>query len=232
MSKSETQVKPIDVVNKVNDEFEGYRKILIDGEIEKTNESDIFEGIMKGPKGDTGPQGPKGDTGPKGDKGDPFTYEDFTSEQLDLLQSAIGEKGPKGDTGDTGPKGDTGLQGIPGNSTQQLTFSIPGNFAEVASDYILEQKGHTFFKWLLNDGKIKQVSIIAANVGILPPKINITLNDNDILLDPVTIDEALTWISVPIPEGGILIKTDENLEITTTEDTDAKDLTICIVVEI
>lgn len=34
--------------------------------------------------------------GPKGDKGDPFTYEDFTPEQIEEL------RGPKGDKGDTG----------------------------------------------------------------------------------------------------------------------------------
>ena len=35
--------------------------------------------------------------GEKGDKGDPFTYEDFTAEQLAALK---GEKGDKGDKGD------------------------------------------------------------------------------------------------------------------------------------
>ena len=34
--------------------------------------------------------------GEKGEKGDPFTYEDFTPEQLQALK---GEKGDKGDTG-------------------------------------------------------------------------------------------------------------------------------------
>ena len=37
----------------------------------------------KGDKGDTGSQGPMGQTGPKGEKGDPFTYNDFTPEQLE-----------------------------------------------------------------------------------------------------------------------------------------------------
>lgn len=46
--------------------------------------------------------GQKGDPGPKGDKGDPFTYADFTPDQLAAL------KGPKGDNGDQG------IQGIPG----------------------------------------------------------------------------------------------------------------------
>ena len=40
--------------------------------------------------------GPKGDKGDKGDTGDPFTYSDFTDEQL------AGLKGPKGDKGDKG----------------------------------------------------------------------------------------------------------------------------------
>lgn len=44
----------------------------------------------------------------KGEKGDPFTFEDFTQEQLASLQ------GPKGDKGDQGPKGDKGDQGIQG----------------------------------------------------------------------------------------------------------------------
>lgn len=49
--------------------------------------------------------------GQKGDKGDPFTYDDFTAEQLAAL---TGPQGPKGDTGDTGPKGDTGETGPQG----------------------------------------------------------------------------------------------------------------------
>ena len=65
----------------------------------------------------TGAQGAKGD---KGEKGDPFTYADFTPEQLAVLK---GEKGDKGDTGAAGAqgaqgakgdKGDTGAKGDPG----------------------------------------------------------------------------------------------------------------------
>lgn len=61
---------------------------------------------LKGDKGDTGAKGDKGekgDTGAKGDKGDPFTYSDFTPEQLTAL------KGNKGDRGDTGAKGADGI---------------------------------------------------------------------------------------------------------------------------
>lgn len=65
-------------------------------------------------------QGPKGDPGPQGK---PFTYDDFTQEQLEALkgpkgdrgeQGPVGPPGPKGDDGQAGPKGDTGLQGLTG----------------------------------------------------------------------------------------------------------------------
>ena len=48
------------------------------------------------------------DVGLKGDKGDPFTYSDFTAEQLAALK---GDKGDKGDTGDPGADGYTPVKG-------------------------------------------------------------------------------------------------------------------------
>lgn len=81
---------------------------MLDDIVERIMLKDIerFRG-PKGDKGDTGPQGAKGDkgadgingemgppgptgpSGPKGDKGDPFTYEDFTSEQLANLKPSV-----------------------------------------------------------------------------------------------------------------------------------------------
>ena len=75
----------------------------------------------QGIKGETGNQGPMGLTGPKGDKGDrgePFTYDMFTSAQLEALKGpkgntgATGPQGPKGDKGDTGSTGATGKDGV------------------------------------------------------------------------------------------------------------------------
>lgn len=57
---------------------------------------------LQGPKGDEGPMGPKGE---KGEQGQAFTYDMFTSEQLEAL------KGPKGDKGEQGPQGEQGIQG-------------------------------------------------------------------------------------------------------------------------
>lgn len=47
-----------------------------------------IQGIQgpQGVKGDTGPQGEQGPQGVKGEKGDPFTYDDFTEDQIAELQ--------------------------------------------------------------------------------------------------------------------------------------------------
>ena len=90
---------------------------------------DTGETGPQGPKGDTGDTGPTGPEGPKGDKGDPFTYADFTEEQLAAL---TGPQGPKGDTGDMGPQGpkgdpgDTGPQGPKGDTGEQGPQGIQG----------------------------------------------------------------------------------------------------------
>ena len=78
---------------------------------------------VQGPRGETGIQGPKGATGPQGaqgPKGVPFTYSDFTPEQL------AGLKGPKGDTGQQGLKGDQGPQGEQGPQGKQGAQGIQG----------------------------------------------------------------------------------------------------------
>ena len=61
--------------------------------------------------------------GDKGDKGDPFTYEDFTAEQLAAL---TGPQGPKGDKGDTGTAGTNGTNGSDGYSPTVTVTSITG----------------------------------------------------------------------------------------------------------
>lgn len=74
---------------------------------DKVNVKDDTQIIkLQGPKGDPGPkgedgkQGAKGEPGAPGPKGEPFTYADFTAEQLQAL------KGDKGERGLVGPQGD------------------------------------------------------------------------------------------------------------------------------
>lgn len=69
------------------------------------------QGIV-GPEGPIGPQGPQGNDGAIGPKGDPFTYEDFTAEQLEGLRGPQGEPGPQGlqgPIGNIGPQGESAI---------------------------------------------------------------------------------------------------------------------------
>lgn len=83
------------------------KKIIQDEAIELLDDnfkSEVFDGFktyvtenveeFKGAKGDDGPRGPQG---PQGYKGNPFTFKDFTPEQLDSLRTHIipGEKETK-----------------------------------------------------------------------------------------------------------------------------------------
>lgn len=73
---------------------------------------------------DNGPlQGAPGETGAQGPKGDPFTYADFTPEQLEGLR---GPQGPKGDTGAKGDKGETGAQGPKGETGERGPQGLKG----------------------------------------------------------------------------------------------------------
>lgn len=64
---------------------------------------------LKGDKGEPGipgERGPQGDVGPRGEqgpKGDPFTFSDFTPEQLQSLKGPKGDKGEQGEPGPTQP---------------------------------------------------------------------------------------------------------------------------------
>ena len=70
---------------------EDYEEFIADTQAAFIELDDKIEGIkaasLKGEKGD------------KGDKGDPFTYEDFTPEQLEALRGPKGEQGEKGQDG-------------------------------------------------------------------------------------------------------------------------------------
>lgn len=106
--------------------------------------------------------GQKGDPGPKGDKGDPFTYNDFTAEQLAALkgpkgdqgiqgvagqQGPIGPVGPKGDRGEKGEQGakgeqgPAGPQGIQGPVGPQGPKGEPLRFSDLTPDQIAQLKG-------------------------------------------------------------------------------------------
>ncbi len=73
----------------------------------------------------------------KGDPGEPFTYDMFTTEQLESLKGEKGEQGiqgPKGETGPQGPKGETGAQGPQGLKGDKGDPGPPGKDAEITID--------------------------------------------------------------------------------------------------
>ena len=67
--------------------------------------------------------------GPQGPKGDPFTYDDFTKEQLAALVGPQGPKGDKGDQGIQGPKGEKGKDGTMSftDLTEEQKASLKGD---------------------------------------------------------------------------------------------------------
>lgn len=87
----------------------------------------------KGETGTTGAQGPQGETGATGPKGDPFTYEDFTPEQLQAL------KGPKGDSGTNATI--TGLTASVDGSTGTPNVQVTVGGTESARSFVLAFTG-------------------------------------------------------------------------------------------
>lgn len=91
-------------------------------------------------EGPMGPQGPKGETGPRGERGEPFTYADFTEDQLEKLR---GPKGEKGDTGPRGEKGDTGPMGPKGETGETGPIGLQGEKGETGMTGPKGEKGDT-----------------------------------------------------------------------------------------
>lgn len=110
-----------------------------------------------GPQGETGPrgiqgeqgvQGVQGPEGPQGPKGDPFTYDDFTEEQLQSLVGPQGDIGPQGPTGEQGPigpqgeKGDVGYVFTPSvDDSGNLSWSNNGNLSNPETKNIRGPQG-------------------------------------------------------------------------------------------
>ena len=80
--------------------------------------------------------------GEKGDKGDPFTYEDFTAEQLASLK---GDKGDKGDNGKDGADGYTPekgvdyFDGVNGKSAYQI--AVDNGFIGTEAEWLASLRG-------------------------------------------------------------------------------------------
>ena len=92
-----------------------------------------------------GQQGEKGLQGIQGEKGDPFTYADFTAEQLAALKGPQGPKGDKGDAGEQGPqgeKGDTGATGATGaDGKSAYEIALENGFVGSETEWLESLRG-------------------------------------------------------------------------------------------
>lgn len=78
---------------------------------------------IDGEQGLQGIQGPPGVPGAPGKDGTPFTYDMFTSEQLESLKGPRGEPGTPGQRGADGERGPQGVPGPPGPKGESFKFS-------------------------------------------------------------------------------------------------------------
>ena len=135
--------------------------------------------------------------GPKGDKGDPFTYADFTPEQLASLKGEKGdrgEQGPKGDKGDQGPQGEQGPKGEQGpqgdkgdkgdkgdagaNGRDGLTTSISVNGTTYTQSNGLITLPDYIVKVLPNNTTAADLYNLEAGVYLTENQINLDSSDN------------------------------------------------------
>lgn len=172
-----------------------------------------------GPKGETGERGPQGDVGPRGEqgpKGDPFTFSDFTAEQLQLL------KGPKGDKGEQGEPGPTQPPQTLAFNNGQLTISggntvvIPTTSAPTGATGEGKQKRYVYqtpkgSSWLNGNSyfqftRIGNVVVVGASgdswstISITPPT---DQNFNRLPKREVDVNgRGGTWLLVQKPTAG------------------------------
>lgn len=160
-----------------------------------------------GEKGDTGATGPQGDTGPQGEKGDPFTYADFTAEQLAALK---GEKGDKGD------RGDTGAQGAAGTIKVGTVETLPaGSQAEVTNSGTDQ---NAVFNFKIPQGEQGSLGDLSATAPISYSNNTISLQAGTSGQVLMTDGDGAAWADPPesLPAGGtagqVLTKTDDGAE--------------------
>ena len=121
-------------------------------------------GEFDGPAGLQGEQGPEG---PRGEQGAPFTYADFTEEQLAALkgpqgeQGLQGEQGPKGERGPAGPQGPQGERGPIGAQGPQgedgASYTVKGLYATLSALQAAHPTGSAGDAWFVGTAESNTV---------------------------------------------------------------------------
>ena len=172
---------------------------------------------LVGPKGDTGERGPQGDIGPRGEqgpKGDPFTFSDFTPEQLQSLKGSKGDKGEQGEPGQTQPPQtltfENGQLSISGGNTVTIPATSNGAPSKSTTQkmYVYRTPGGT--SWLNGNSYIQLTRIgnmvVAGADGDSWATISITepndSNYNRLPHRESTVNgKAGTWLLLQRPNG-------------------------------
>lgn len=102
-----------------------------------------------------------GSKGSKGEKGDPFTYDDFTPEQLAAL---TGPQGPAGPQGIQGKKGDTGARGVGITSISQTKGSNGGGGENIITMELSTGEVKNFSVYNGRDGKDGEDGVDIVNI--------------------------------------------------------------------
>ncbi|OUO76913.1 hypothetical protein B5F53_15150, partial [Blautia sp. An249] len=144
-----------------------------------------------------------------GPKGDPFTYEDFTEEQLAAL------KGPKGDTGEKGEKGEKGDPG----ATSADGVSYEEGTVKDALDALKEQMEEVLYEAIQIISFTNNVNTVemgsTVNTVVLTWKTNKT--PTTLTLDGEGIDKSLTTKTIE----GANLKSNKTYTLKATDEREA-----------
>ena len=170
-----------------------------------------------GPKGEIGERGPQGDVGPRGEqgpKGDPFTFSDFTPEQLQSLKGPKGDKGEQGEPGPTQPPQtlafNNGQLTISGGNTVVIPTTTGSTTAQSTTQKMYVYRTPKGASWLNGNSYIQLTRIgnlvVAgadgdsyATISIIPPT---DANFNKLPKRESTVDgKGGTWLQVQKPNG-------------------------------
>lgn len=102
-----------------------------------SDETTLDAGYVVGPAGAPGKDGnpgKDGEDGAPGEKGDPFTYEDFTPEQLEALRGPAGDPGKDGDPGHDGHTPEKGVDYWTPEDKQEMVAEVLASFTDVSKE--------------------------------------------------------------------------------------------------
>lgn len=153
-------------------------------------------------RGEVGPDGAPGKDGAQGEKGDPFTYEDFTEEQLAALK---GDPGPKGDPGQKGDTGESGLPNVLSISGAEIALTLANNTETRCTDAVTALTVSGFSAG--EDGKAEQWGLVFT----AGDSITVTVPDTLIwaVAEPIFTAGATYWLSmVPLADKYLAVWTE------------------------